>query len=257
MVVSIDSGTGTALRTVVVGSTPTDLEVDTSGTFIYTGHSDTYAIAQIDAASFSFVKFIPSPQDSYDIAPLGNNRIATVDEDQWTTPALVDMNSGTVTDMLKAPFNNVSEGALFATADGKSIFVGESGSTACNITRYDVSGGKFTSVTSSYPGGAQGFNSPARSVVGTPDGTSIYYAGYCLDGTNLLAKRYAQTDQIVSVTPSGALAVSSTKVYRVADGAALATLPSACPVQAVSPDSSTLYCSGSTGITTFDLRGLN
>ncbi len=256
MVVSIDSATGSPLRTVLVGSTPTDLEIDASGTFIYTGHSDTYAIVQIDAASFSFVKFIPSPQDSYDIAPLGNNRIATVDEDQWTTPALVDLSSGTVTDMLKAPFNDVSEGALFATAAGNSIFVGESGSTSCNITRYDVSGGKFTSVTSSYPGGAQGFNSPARSVVGTPDGTSIYYAGFCLDGTNLLAKRYAQTDQIISVTPSGALAVSSTKVYRVADGTALSTLPSACPVQAASPDSSTLYCASGSGIVTFSLAGL-
>jgi Tol biopolymer transport system component len=256
LVISIDRDTGTALRSVLVGSTPTDLEIDTSGTFIYTGHSDTYAIAQIDAATFSFVRFIPSPQDSYDIAPLGNNRIATVDEDQWTTPALVDLNSGTVTDSLRAPYNDVSEGALFATADGNSLFVGESGSTACNIVRYDVSGGKFTSVTSSYPGGAQGFNSPARSVVGTPDGTSIYYAGYCLDGTNLLAKRYAQTDQIISVTPSGALAVSSTKVYRVADGTALATLPSACSVQAVSPDSGTLYCASGSGIVTFSLAGL-
>ena len=148
------------------------------------------------------------------------------------------------------------EGALFATADGNSLFVGESNLSASNIIRYDVSGGKLNSVTSSYPGGAQGFPSPARSVVGTPAGTSIYYAGYCLDGTNLLAKRYAQSDQIISVTPSGALAVSSTKVYRVADGTALATLPSACSVQAVSPDSGTLYCSGGSGITTFSLAGL-
>ena len=255
MVVSIDSGTGTALRTVVVGSTPTDLEIDTSGTFIYTGHSDTYAIAQIDAATFTFVRFIPSPQDSYDIAPLGNSRIATINEDQWTYPAIVDLASGAVLDTLYAPMDPF-EGALFATADGNSLFVGESGSTACNITRYDVSGGKLKSVTSSYPGGAQGFPSPARSVVGTPDGTSIYYAGYCLDGTNLLAKRYAQTDQIISVAPSGALAVSSTKVYRVADGTALATLPSSCPVQAIGPDSSTLHCASASGIVTFSLAGL-
>jgi hypothetical protein len=93
-------------------------------------------------------------------------------------------------------------------------------------------------------------------VVGTPDGTSIYYAGYCLDGTNLLVQRYPLADQIISVTPSGALAISSTKVYRVADGTALATLPSTCSVQAVSPDSSTLYCAKSDGIVTFSLGGL-
>jgi DNA-binding beta-propeller fold protein YncE len=256
MVISIDRNTGTALRTVVVGSTPTDLEIDASGTFIYTGHSNTYAIAQIDAASFSFVKFIPSPHDSYDIAPLGSDRIAMVDEDQLTTLALVDLNSGTVTDSLQTPYVDVSEGALFATADGNSLFIGASSSTACVVTRYDVSGGKFNSVTPRFSGGGQGFDSSARSVVGTPDGTSIYYPGYCLDGTNLTLQRYAQTDPIISVAPNGALAVSSTKVYRVADGTALATLPSACSVQAISPDSSALYCTARTGITTFSLAGL-
>jgi hypothetical protein len=77
-----------------------------------------------------------------------------------------------------------------------------------------------------------------------------------LDGTNLTVQRYAQTDRILSVAPNGALAVSSAKVYRVSNGTVLATLPSACPVQAVSPDSGTLYCSGSSGITTFSLAGL-
>jgi hypothetical protein len=255
VVVSIDSQTGTPLRTVVVGSTPTDLEIDAAGTFIYTGHSDTYAIAQIDAASFTFVKLISSPQESFDIAVLSNNRIATNNEDQWTFPAIVDVASGAVLDQLHAttdPF----EGALFATADGKALFIGESGGTGSNIIRYDVSGGKLTSVTSSYTAGGNGYSSPARSVVGTPDGTSIYYAGYCLDGTNLTVQRYAQTDQIISVAPNGVLAISSTKVYRVADGTVLATLPSTCSVQAVSPDSRALYCAGASGITAFTLAGL-
>lgn len=128
--------------------------------------------------------------------------------------------------------------------------------TGSEIIRYDVSGGKLKSVTFSYTPGGYGYSSPARSVVGAPDGTSIYYAGYCLDGTNLTVQRYAQTDQIISVTPSGTLAISSTKVHRVADGTALATLPSTCSVQAVSPDSKTLYCAGTSGITTFSLAGL-
>jgi hypothetical protein len=255
MVISIDRDTGAPLRSVVVGSTPTDLEIDASGKFIYAGHFDTYAIAQVDAASLTFVKFIPSPQDSYDIALLANNRIATNNEYQWTSPAIVDVASGAVLDTVPGAFEP-SEGALFATANGNTLFIGESHSTMSNIVRYDVSGGKFTKVTSSETPTGYGYRSPARSVVGTPDGTSIYYAGYCLDGTNLLVQRYPLADQIISVTPSGALAISSTKVYRVADGTALATLPSTCSVQAVSPDSSTLYCAKSDGIVTFSLGGL-
>ena len=78
----------------------------------------------------------------------------------------------------------------------------------------------------------------------------------CLNGNNLLEQRYVQTDPIFSASPNGALGISSTKVYRVADGTALATLPSSCPVQAISPDSSTLYCASASGIVTFSLAGL-
>jgi len=255
VVVSIDSQTGTPLRTVVVASTPTDLEIDASGTFIYTGHSDTFGVAQIDAASFTFVKLIPSPQESYDIAVLANNRIATNSQDQWTFPAIVDVASGAVLDQMYAT-TDPYEGAFFATADGNTLFIGESALSTCNITRYDVSGGKLKSVTSSDPGGAGGLPAAARRVVGTPDGTSVFYDGLCLNGNNLLEHRYVQTDPILSVSPNGGLAVSSSKVYRVADGTALATLPSACPVQAVGPDSKMLYCAGTSGITTFSLVGL-
>jgi hypothetical protein len=250
-VVSIDRATGTALRTVVVGSTPTDLEIDPSGAFIYTGHWDTYAIAQIDAASFSFVKFIASPRASFDIAPLGSSRIASLDSDVWTMPALMDVASGALLDTLPWP-TKIMQGALFGTADGNAVFTGESQVSGSHITRYDVSGGEFVAGTT----GDSGANVPARRVVGTPDGTSIYYGGHCLDGTNLQTRRYAQTDGILSVTPNGKLAISETKVYRVSDGAELATLPAACPIQAVSPDSSAVYCSGTGGISSFSLAGL-
>jgi hypothetical protein len=252
-VVSIDRTTGAALRTVVVGSTPTDLEIDAAGTFIYTGHFDTYGFAQIDAESFTFVKIIPSPQDSYDIAPLGGNRMVSIDMDQWNVPAIIDIGTGSVRS-LAGP--GPSEGALFATTDGKALFIGESAVGGSEIRRYDVSGGEFVSGTSSYSGAGSGFGAPERRVVGTPDGTSIYYAGYCLDGTNLQTKRYKQTDGILSVTPNGKLAISATKVYRVSDGTALATLPADCPVQAVSPDSSTVYCAGTGGISNASLAGL-
>ena len=42
-----------------------------------------------------------------------------------------------------------SEGALSATGDGNTLFVGESGISGGNIIRYDVSGGKLQSVAKS------------------------------------------------------------------------------------------------------------
>ena len=90
-------------------------------------------------------------------------------------------------------------------------------------------------------------------MVATPDGTSVYYASYCLNGTNLVELRYPQTDTIVSITPNSVLAISATKVYQVSDGTALATLPASCRAQAISPDSATLYCVSASGITKSDL----
>ena len=68
--------------------------------------------------------------------------------------------------------------------------------------------------------------------------------------------RYAQPDRILSIAPNGALAASSSHIYRVSDGAALAAVPGPCPVQVFSTDSATLYCTDAGFLTSVDLRGL-
>ena len=100
-------------------------------------------------------------------------------------PALVNLSNGAVIASIPS-YQKMFEHAFFATADGNTLFIGEFGITTGNITRYDVSGGKLKSVTTSDPGGAGGLDSPARRVVGTPDGTSIFYGGFNLNGNNLL-----------------------------------------------------------------------
>jgi hypothetical protein len=257
-VVSIDRATGTALRTVLVGSTPTELEIDASGSFLYVGHKDTFAIAQIDAESLSFVRFIETPRESFELVSLGSGRIASNDYAVLTKPILMDVASGAVLDTL-SPSTGIYEGALFATADGNALFVGESGGTNnAHITRYDVSGGTFVRGTSSDSGSGSGYSSPPRRVVGSPDGSSIYYDRYCLDGTNLQTQRYAVQDTILSVTPNGKLATSALQVYRVSDGTKLDTWTAYCAVQAVAPDSSAVYCAipGPGRIISFSLAGL-
>ncbi len=247
LVVSIDSQSGLALQSVTVGSQPVDLEINAAGTNLYVGHLDTLALAQIDAKSLAFVRFITTPRVTNDIAPLSGDRIATIDQDQWTAPTLIDLATGKTLDYRSS--TNYG-GALAATADGNTLFVNDTAGSSTTISRYDVSAGKLSQVAHSENNGG----GPGIAV--TPDGTSVYTWARCLDGTNLTNVRYGQYDRIYSVAPNGKLAIASSRVYRVADGAALATLPIDCFVQAVSPDSSTLYCAGSSGIATFPLGGL-
>jgi hypothetical protein len=204
-------------------------------------------IEQIDAATLSRVKFIYTPADNYQVAVLSNGRIASIGFDQWTTAVILEISTG----MVDSSWQDIWEGALSATADGNTLFVGGS-DTPDKVTRYDVSTGTMTGYSA-----GNAIASPSRGVLATPDGTSVYYGGYCLNGTSLTEVRYPQTDRIISVTPNSALAVSSTTVYRVADGTVVLTLPTACSVQAVSADSSTLYCYAGSTITPVTLAGLH
>jgi DNA-binding beta-propeller fold protein YncE len=252
VVVQIAPETGTAVREVLVGSGPTDLEIDPTGTSLYTGHSDTQGLAQLDAESFTFQRFIPTRYDNYDIAPLGADRIGSIDFWEWTSPSLIDVATGNVLDFL---YDTRYEGQLAATADGKTLFVADNpGLTNPVIVRYDVSAGKLQQVTKG--GAGLGIPASVRTLLATPDGTSVYYADRCLDGTDLTHVRYAQPDRILSVAPNGALATSVTAVYRVSDGMGVKSLPMACPIQVIARDSTALYCATAAGIISVDLRGL-
>src|SRR5262249_10334333 len=144
---------------------------------------------------------------------------------------------------------------LAATTDGKSLFVADNpGLTSPVIVRYDVSSGKLQQASKSSSALTAGASS--RTLLATPDGTSVFYAGQCLNGTDLTQIRYAQPDRILSIAPNGVLAASSSRVYRVSDGAPLATVPGPCPVQTFSRDSATLYCTDAGFLTSLDVRAL-
>jgi hypothetical protein len=252
VVVEIDPATGAALRQVLVGSGPTDLDIDPTGTFLYVGHTGTQGLAQLDAESLTFKRFIPTRYVDFDVAPLGVDRIAVMDAWEWTTPSLIDVATGTVLD---SKYEGRYEGQLAATSDGKALFVADNpGITSPVIVRYDVSAGTLQQVSKSSSSLQAGAS--ARTLLATPDGTSVFYAGQCLNGTDLTQIRYPQPDRILSVAPNSLLAASSSRVYRVSDGTPLATVPGPCPVQAFSRDSGTLYCTDAGFLTSLDVRAL-
>jgi DNA-binding beta-propeller fold protein YncE len=252
VVVEIDPATGAALRQVLVGSGPTDLDIDPTGTFLYAGHTGTQGLAQLDAESLTFKRFIPTRYVDFDVAPLGVDRIAVMDAWEWTTPSLIDVATGTVLD---SKYGGRYEGQLAATSDGKALFVADNpGITSPVIVRYDVSAGKLQQVSKSSSTLQAGAS--ARTLLATPDGTSVFYAGQCLNGIDLTQIRYPQPDRILSVAPNSLLAASSSRVYRVSDGTPLATVPGPCPVQAFSRDSGTLYCTDAGFLTSLDVRAL-
>ncbi len=243
VVVLIDRSTLDAIAEVVVGSSPTDIDVDPTGAYLYVSHAETQAVAQIRLDTFSFAKFFLTYRDGAEIATAGPQKVVTIDEDQFVSTSIIDVGTGARNDFGAGGFM----AAIAATADGRTFFTGES--MIAGVTRYDLSTGQFVvQASSNYE-----FTNPKRSLVITPDGSGVYYGGYFLDGATLRVRRYAMPDTIETVTSDGRLAVSATNVYRVSDGAMLGTLSPGGEVQAASPDGHTLFVATDSGIATVDL----
>jgi YVTN family beta-propeller protein len=249
LVVAIDTATLTPVGAIAVGASPSDLAISSSGAALYVGDLQTTAVARIDLATFRFDRFISTPDVPYEIEVLSAGRIAIIDQDQWTSVSILDERTGAVL----YHGGSYYAGALAATSDGTALFVGEAGLSGSNIFRFDVTGATPKQVAKSNYSNGYGFPYPARSVVPTPDGHAVYYAGFVLDGTNLTGLLYSQSDAIRTISADGALATSSTKVYRVSDGLLVGTMPVSGAIQAAGRDGKTVYVYTSTGITRVDL----
>jgi hypothetical protein len=230
---------------VIIGSGPSDMQIDASGTFLYVGHEQTQAIAQVSLAPFALSQFLVTWGDSYQVAPLAGHRLATIGLDQFQASKLMDTDTGAVLDSGAGGF----QPAISAAADGQTLFVGESAIFGGILSSYDVSSDRFVSKVVSN----RGFDNVARALVVVPGTGDVYYGGYLLDGATLSQGVYSIPDAIVSVTPDGHLATSANAVYRVSDGAGLGTFSPASAVQAMSPDGLTLFVATAGGISTVDL----
>lgn len=245
VVLVIDGATLKPQLAIAVGTAPSDLAIDAAGHYLFVGHKDAVAIARIDLVKLVFDAFLQTPRVPAELEVLSGGRLAMNDYDQWTTPAIVDQTTGAV---LATNSPTFFRGMLSSSADGNTLFIGEGATSSSNMYRYDVSTNAFTPLNVGID-----FRYPAQACVALPDGTAVYYANALREATSLNTARYSVTGTVELVTPDGRLVTTSTSVIRVADGTVLGALPTSSEVQAVSPDSKTLYVVNGGAITTVDL----
>jgi cysteine-rich repeat protein len=227
-VVVIDTRTLQPTRAIRVGSTPTDLAIDAAGTTLFVGHQDVQGFARIKLDDLTFDRYVVAPRVTYQIAAVSGGRVVTIDWYQGTIPSLLDATTGAVLSQGGWAWF----GALSATADGASVFVGDGGSGGI-VTRYSVATNAMVA-TGRTP---DDFYFPPRSIAALPDGSGVYYAGVLLDGNDLGVQHYAVNQPIIAVSPDGRRALSGTSVYDVATGRPLGVLPATTSALAISPDS--------------------
>ncbi|HSK02254.1 MAG TPA: hypothetical protein VK932_13475, partial [Kofleriaceae bacterium] len=191
-------------------------------------------------------RFVATPRNTSRLEAVGNNRVVAIEDKQWTRPRLIDAQTGAVL----SQGGMIYAGALGATADGNTVFVGQSAVSSASVIRYSLATGQFTEIGRSNHG--TGASYPARSAVAVPDGSGIYYAGYLFDGHNLGVLRYPVAGPILAVSPDGRLALSSSHVYDVATGNHF-SLPVTASAVAISPNGAKAFLWTGSGIIPLDL----
>jgi DNA-binding beta-propeller fold protein YncE len=228
-VVVIDTATLRPTRAIRVNTTPTDLAIDAAGTTLFVGHLDVQGFSRIKLDDLMFDRCLVTPTITYEVVAASNGRVVTIDWYQGTKPSLHDATTGAVL----SQGDWAEMGALSATADGTTLFVGnvDEGGT---VTRYSLATDTMVMTGES---SHDDLYFPPRVIAALPDGGGVYFAGTLFDGNDLGVARYAVNEPIVAVSPDGRRALSATSVYDVATGRRLGALPMTASVLAISPDS--------------------
>jgi hypothetical protein len=94
VVVKLDTATLTPRAATHVAPSATDLEVDPNGAALYVGHLHALGLDRIPIPAFRNAKVLTTDIVPYDVAALGANMVAYIDNDQWMRPTLLDGTTG-------------------------------------------------------------------------------------------------------------------------------------------------------------------
>jgi cysteine-rich repeat protein len=231
-VVVIDAATLQPVRAILVGGVPSDATIDATGTTLFVGNDEVLAFARIALDTLTFERFVPTTRFPARLAWVGNDRLMTIDQG---FPTLLDARTGAIVSQVDQV---IGGNAMGVTADGSSVFVGQSGPNYGDLFRYSLATGALVAADRSHYM-IFGFFDAERSVTVVPDGSGVYYARHFLDGHDLSVVPYAADGPILAVSPDSRLALSANSVYDVASGAQLGALPAAALALAISPDGTT------------------
>ena len=244
-VVVIDDTTLQPMRAILVGSTPGDIDIDATGTTLFVAHDDVTAFARIRLDTPSFDGFVRTERFASRLASVGGGRLVILDRAQFNTPMLADAITGAVVSRAGL----VAGGVVAATADGGTVFIGESDVFPGTMIRYSLATGRLVETNSS-TALLEGIEIP---VVAVPDGSGVFYTGHFLNGHDLSLALFTFDGPILAVSLDGRRALSAGSVYDVATGTRLGALPATASAVAISPDGTKAFLSSDGALRSVDL----
>ena len=236
----INLSTNVVDKTIYVGSSPVDLDINLEGTTLYIANfgSTEIAMVDLDAQTLAGTIFVDTTVGTWDgnpyrLACTAGDTLVFTSMDQWNDLKLVNALTGASLDVQ----GSIYEPDLVASPDGTSIYAGESGISTETLSRYTVANGKLTSVDVS--AGINNFTS--ATVLITKDGQYIFYAGQKFLAKNLKSSLGTFSEGIAAINSDGSLAIGASHIFDGTTFGVKRITPISTSTMVVSPDDKTLY----------------
>jgi len=232
----INLTTNTVEKTIFVGSSPSDLDINLQGTTLYVANFGGTQIATVDLDTrvMSGALVVDTTVGTWDgnpyrIACTAGDTLVFTSMDQWNDLKLVDALTGAALDHT----GSVYEPDLVASPDGTRLYVGEQGGLN-GVTRYDIVSKKLQQVDSSpSTGGAH--------VLASKDGKYVFYSTQKILANNLKSVLGTFSEPILAINQDGSVAIGAKSIYDGTTFAVKRATPLMTSTLTVGPDGATLY----------------
>jgi hypothetical protein len=236
----INLSTNTVDKTIFIGSSPVDMDINLEGTTLYVANfgSTMIATVDLDTRAMTGTIFVDTSTGTwqgnpYKVVCTAGDTLVFTSMDQWNSLKLVNALTGGSLDAVGSIFSP----DLAASPDGLSVYAGENGISTETLSRWDVVNGKLMSVDVS-----AGINSYSGGfVLMTRDGKYVFYAGMKFLAKNLKSVLGTFSEGIVAINSDGSLAVGANHIFDGTTFAAKKMTPLSTSTMAISPDDTTLY----------------
>jgi alpha-tubulin suppressor-like RCC1 family protein/phosphodiesterase/alkaline phosphatase D-like protein len=231
--VEIDAATGALLRTMPIGSGPTDLDLDPVSERLYVPtmtnwtHTGTRVI---DLSTWTELQSLKLVEKAYKLEATPTGRLISEGSDQWVTADLYDASNGNKL----ATLGSVRAGDCEVDPTGKYYYHCDANSSGARIRKYDISRDSFESVLDGPILAYGSFN-----LILSGDGSRLFWQGFSFAANDLqtIAKL---PGEVHATNRGGDLAVGPSALWWADTGTQAAALPFTSTVAAISASDSYL-----------------
>lgn len=229
-VLCIKTPTGEVGRVLPVGTRATDLAINHQEGRLYISNWGRNFIQSVDLQTQTVQSPLLSETDVHRLNAGRAGRLYSEGGNQWINAFILDSLTGS----RLGDFMSFRQGDAEVDPTGRFYYHCDSDISTAYISKYDITGDKWSRVATSEPGGGYG----SRNLVLSPDGKRLFWTGGVYDSDLKMLRNLGS--EIYATSLHGELAVTGKNVLDAATGAVLASLPVTTTVSAIAGDQAAL-----------------